>query len=128
MQHAKRSSVAERSSRTGSFSFSLRAIYRTGLSQLSFIPGSTHIQVPLSVGKTLAITRSIKFYTYGNGIGEYFNHSIQDPTYVHLSSAVLAGVVTSTATNPIWLIKTRLQLDKEVASAAGKSRSYKNSN
>lgn len=74
--------------------------------------------------------RSINFYTYGNGkrvIGEYFNHGVQDATWVHLSAAVLAGAVTSTVTNPIWLIKTRLQLDKEVASEAGKSRLYKNS-
>lgn len=27
-------------------------------------------------------------------------------------SAVTAGIVTATATNPIWVIKTRLQLDK----------------
>ncbi|KAF8421328.1 mitochondrial carrier domain-containing protein [Terfezia claveryi] len=50
--------------------------------------------------------RSINFYTYGNGkrlIAEYFNHGKQDTTWVHLSAAITAGVVTSTATNPIWL-------------------------
>ncbi|KAF8416066.1 mitochondrial carrier domain-containing protein [Tirmania nivea] len=74
--------------------------------------------------------RSINFYTYGNGkrlIAEYFNHGKQDTTWVHLSAAITAGVVTSTATNPIWLIKTRLQLDKQVSGAAGKTRQYKNS-
>lgn len=74
--------------------------------------------------------RSINFYTYGNGkriIAEYFNHGKHDATWVHLSAAVVAGIVTSTATNPIWLVKTRLQLDKEVSGAAGKTRLYKNS-
>lgn len=46
---------------------------------------------------------------------------------VHLGAAAIAGVVTGTATNPIWLIKTRLQLDKEHATNDGKSRQYKNS-
>lgn len=34
---------------------------------------------------------------------------------MHLAAGITAGIVTSTATNPIWLIKTRLQLDKKVA-------------
>ena len=73
---------------------------------------------------------SINFYTYGNGkklIAEHLNNGKQDATWVHLSAAVVAGLVTSTATNPIWLVKTRLQLDKETSGAAGKTRLYKNS-
>jgi solute carrier family 25, member 33/36 len=34
---------------------------------------------------------------------------------VTLFSAILAGMTTSTATNPIWVVKTRLQLDKSLA-------------
>ncbi|KAG8160995.1 hypothetical protein KVR01_009259 [Diaporthe batatas] len=75
--------------------------------------------------------RSINFYVYGNGkrlVSEYLNHG-QEAPWVHLTAAIAAGVATGTATNPIWLIKTRLQLDKNVAEQAGGAakRQYKNS-
>ncbi|CAO3702874.1 unnamed protein product [Rhizopus stolonifer] len=55
--------------------------------------------------------RSINFFTYGNGKRIYteLNHGKETPG-VHLISAATAGIVTATATNPIWVIKTRLQL------------------
>lgn len=67
--------------------------------------------------------RSINFFTYGSTkeiILANFNNG-QEATWVHLVSGINAGFVTSTATNPIWLIKTRLQLDKT------KGKHYKNS-
>lgn len=75
--------------------------------------------------------RAINFYVYGNGkriISQYLNHGEEAP-WVHLSAGVAAGVVTSTATNPIWMVKTRLQLDKNVAEKSGGAqlRQYRNS-
>ncbi|KAI5845511.1 mitochondrial carrier domain-containing protein [Tricharina praecox] len=74
--------------------------------------------------------RAINFYTYGNGkrlIAERFNGGKETPL-VHLCAAACAGLVTGTATNPIWLVKTRLQLDKATARGAhGAGRQYKNS-
>ncbi|CAR66303.1 DEHA2F08448p [Debaryomyces hansenii CBS767] len=67
--------------------------------------------------------RSINFFTYGatkDFISSNFNNG-QEETWIHLVSGINAGFVTSTATNPIWLIKTRLQLDKT------KGKHYKNS-
>ncbi|KAF2804497.1 mitochondrial carrier [Mytilinidion resinicola] len=71
--------------------------------------------------------RAINFYTYGNGkriIAEWGNGG-KESAWVHLCAAASAGIVTGTATNPIWLVKTRLQLDKSTHSD-GKGRQYKN--
>lgn len=75
--------------------------------------------------------RAINFYTYGNGkriISQQFNDG-QEVAWVHICAAVFAGIVTSTATNPIWLVKTRLQLDKSNAEKTGMQalRRYKSS-
>lgn len=66
--------------------------------------------------------RAINFATYGNGKKFYTDlNGGKETTLVHLSSAATAGVVTATATNPIWLVKTRMQLQVEGV------RQYKNS-
>ncbi|KAF2000792.1 mitochondrial carrier [Amniculicola lignicola CBS 123094] len=71
--------------------------------------------------------RAINFYAYGNGkriISNQFNDG-HEAAWVHLCAAASAGIVTGTATNPIWLVKTRLQLDKQTHSD-GRGRQYKN--
>jgi solute carrier family 25, member 33/36 len=72
--------------------------------------------------------RAINFWAYGNGkrviSGTLFNG--QDSAGVHLLAAASAGIITGTATNPIWLVKTRLQLDKQAAGKDGRGRQYKN--
>lgn len=75
--------------------------------------------------------RSINFYVYGNGkryVSEHWNGGREAP-WVHLLTGVAAGVATSTATNPIWMVKTRLQLDKNVSERSGGAmqRQYRNS-
>lgn len=74
---------------------------------------------------------AVKFYTYGNCkrlLPSAFGCEA-DTTLVHALSAAFAGVVTGTVTNPIWLVKTRLQLDKSRVCSNGSTgmRKYRNS-
>ncbi|GAA5922089.1 Rim2p [Sporobolomyces koalae] len=80
------------------------------------------------LGPTLAGVvpgRSINFFVYGNGkhlYAEWFNHG-QENTAVHLAAAASAGVVTAAATNPIWVIKTVMQLQQQERSHPSSSSS-----
>ncbi|KAI0419107.1 mitochondrial carrier domain-containing protein [Xylaria grammica] len=75
--------------------------------------------------------RSINFYVYPMGKRTYSEWTGLGPTnpIIHLASAITAGIATGTATNPIWLVKTRLQLDKNNAERKGdvSARRYRNS-
>lgn len=59
--------------------------------------------------------RSINFFSYGNGkpiFTRLLTNDGKENAYVHLASAATAGILTGTATNPIWVVKTRLQLEE----------------
>ena len=76
--------------------------------------------------------RAINFYVYGNGkriLNDHFNPEHRENVWwIHLVAAATAGIATGTATNPIWLVKTRLQLDKNRASDDPlRGRQYRNS-
>lgn len=61
----------------------------------------------------VAPSRAIYFFCYAN-TKRYLNTVINpDTPFVHIGSAVTAGMTACTATNPIWLVKTRLQLDQK---------------
>ncbi|KAI9482437.1 hypothetical protein IWW42_003260 [Coemansia sp. RSA 1085] len=66
-------------------------------------------------------SRAIQFFTYANGkqVLARWNNGQETPL-VQLSAAGLAAMVTTTATSPIWMVKTRMQLatDKYAGSLA----------
>ena len=61
----------------------------------------------------VAPSRAIYFCTYST-VKDVCNTNFNSPDtpLVHMSAAASAGFVSSTLTNPIWFIKTRLQLDQ----------------
>ncbi|KAK9766676.1 Pyrimidine nucleotide transporter, mitochondrial, variant 2 [Basidiobolus ranarum] len=77
---------------------------------------------PILVGVVPA--RAIHFAAYGNGkrILTELNGG-KESSLIHLSAAASAGIITATATSPIWLVKTRIQLQAMETSSVR----YKNS-
>ena len=54
------------------------------------------------------------YYLIDPIIIKFFNRLLNtDSPFSHILSASCAGFVSSTATNPIWFVKTRLQLDHD---------------
>ncbi|CAI2165043.1 7844_t:CDS:2 [Funneliformis geosporum] len=72
--------------------------------------------------------RAINFFTYGNGkkVLTELNGGHEN-SLVHLTAAITAGITTSTATNPIWLVKTRMQLQSSTNTSLQVPMKYKNS-
>lgn len=70
--------------------------------------------VPNLVG--VAPSRAIYFWSYSGTKAKINNmvpKSTKDSPSVHMISAGVAGLVSSCSTNPIWVVKTRLQLENE---------------
>ncbi|OTF69359.1 Mitochondrial carrier protein-like protein [Euroglyphus maynei] len=60
----------------------------------------------------VAPSRAIYFCTYSQ-VKSWCNQRITpDTPYVHIISSACGGFISCTLTNPIWFIKTRMQLDK----------------
>uniref|UniRef100_A0A3B3CPK7 Solute carrier family 25 member 36a n=1 Tax=Oryzias melastigma TaxID=30732 RepID=A0A3B3CPK7_ORYME len=77
--------------------------------QLSTVNGASVTRV--SPPGPLHCLKAIYFAAYSTA-KEKLNGILEpDSTQVHMASAGMAGFTAITATNPIWLIKTRLQLD-----------------
>lgn len=69
--------------------------------------------------------RAIYFSAYSHGkhmLTDY--NGGKETSLVHLGAAACAGITTATATNPIWMVKTKMQLQ---SSATASSLLYKNS-
>ncbi|ELR03503.1 hypothetical protein GMDG_01254, partial [Pseudogymnoascus destructans 20631-21] len=63
---------------------------------------------------------AVKFYTYGSSKQMLSRlNGDREAVWIHMVAAACSGIATSTITNPIWLVKTRLQLDKLAAEGAG---------
>ncbi|GBP28407.1 Mitochondrial carrier protein Rim2 [Eumeta japonica] len=65
----------------------------------------------------VAPSRAIYFCTYSQAKAILNQHLPPDTPVVHLSAASAAGFMSCTATNPIWFVKTRLQLDGQNVTA-----------
>lgn len=65
---------------------------------------------PTLVG--VAPYRAIYFYTYANTKKMFASRLGNDSPVLHAASAFIAGFSSVTVTNPVWFIKTRMQLDE----------------
>ncbi|CAH1240691.1 SLC25A36 [Branchiostoma lanceolatum] len=61
----------------------------------------------------VAPSRAIYFGTYAQAKKFFNRHMKYESSAVHMCSAMTAGFTACTLTNPIWYVKTRLQLDQK---------------
>ncbi|CAF1335894.1 unnamed protein product [Rotaria magnacalcarata] len=66
--------------------------------------------IPNLIG--VAPSRAIYFYAYANTKSFLVSELERETPFVHVTSAAVAGIAMSTCTNPLWFIKTRLQIDQ----------------
>lgn len=77
--------------------------------------------------------RAVNFWTYNAVKGHLLSAGYAEGPLLHMAGGITAGVTTVTVVNPIWVIKTRLQLQgiqsKEAAAsmAAGGGVAYRGS-
>jgi len=72
-------------------------------------------------------SRAIYFGTYNATKGQLLSYGYADTSLVHLLSAMAAGISVSTATSPIWLVKTRMQLQTSDSPSHTGHANYKSS-
>lgn len=90
---------------------SLRSIYvKEGLGALWKGVG------PTVVGVMPARAIYFSSYTRGKHVLTELNDG-HESSIVHLGAAAIAGVTTATATNPIWMVKTKMQLQSSAKNA-----------
>lgn len=68
---------------------------------------------PTLVG--VAPYRAIYFYSYANSKKNFSKYVKADSPILHVMSAFVAGFSAVSVTNPVWFIKTRMQLDESRA-------------
>ena len=71
---------------------------------------------PTLVG--VAPSRAIYFWAYSSAKHNLNTLLPPDTATVHIISAASAGLASSCTTNPLWVVKTRMQLEKEKASSS----------
>jgi len=73
------------------------------------------------IGPTLvgvAPSRAIYFWAYSSAKHKLNTLLPPDSSTVHIIAAASAGLASSCTTNPLWVVKTRMQLEKEKASSS----------
>ncbi|CAI8031342.1 Solute carrier family 25 member 36 [Geodia barretti] len=70
-------------------------------------------------------TRALYFTAYSQAKQFYNSVFRYESAAVHLASAVTAGITTTTATSPIWVVKTQIQLDTRPGKSLGPRRCIK---